>query len=262
MPIARQRVGAPSSHRPAVAAVTLESSDPALSAALTTLAVSPTAEAHRHVAVEYRRLGVLDQAHAYFTKAAKLDPSDATALDALARIWRDWGFPKIGMTEARRAVQLAPTSAWAANTVGTLFEAEGDIRQARQWYEQALRLDSDASYALNNLCYSAVLLAQPDAIPECWRALQAAPGSRAVRNNLGLAYAAAGDIEKATALFDGPADSAYAQYNLGIVYMGRGQYDKALAAFVAAMQVDSLAARAAEKAAQARKHLETEGRNR
>ena len=251
LPIQPQRV-APS----ASAALTLESSDPALSAALVRLALSPTAEAHRQVALEYRRLGVLDQAHAYFTKAVKLDPNDATALDALARIWRDWGFPERGMPDAQRAVRLAPASAWAANTVGTLLEAEGDIRQARQWYELALRLDFNASYALNNLCYSAVMLAQPDAIAECWRAMVAAPTSRVVRNNLGLAYAAAGDLVKATALFDAPLDSAYAQYNLGIVYMGTRQYDKALAAFIAAMQLDPQFDRAAERAKQARNYIE------
>src|SRR6185503_18945938 len=89
LPIARQRAGAPPSPRPSVTAMTLEASDPALSAALVKLALSPTAESHRQVALEYRRLGVLDQAHAYFTKAVTLDPNDAAALDALARIWRD-----------------------------------------------------------------------------------------------------------------------------------------------------------------------------
>ena len=192
---------APASPRRSVAAVTLESWDPALSAALAKLAVSPAAEAHRQVALEYRRLGVLDQAHAYFTKAVKLDPNDAAAFDALARIWRDWGFPERGMPDAQRAVQLVPASASAANTVGTLFEAAGHVPQAREWYERALRLDPNASYALNNLCYSAIMLTQPDAIAQCRRALAAAPGSRVVRNNLGLAYAAAGDLVKAKELF-------------------------------------------------------------
>ncbi len=253
---------APSSPRRSVAAVTLESWDPALSAALAKLAASPTAEAHRQVALEYRRLGVLDQAHAYFTKAVELDPNDAAAFDALARIWRDWGFPELGMPDAQRAVRLAQTSASAANTLGTLFEAAGHVPQAREWYERALTLDSNASYALNNLCYSAIMLTQADAIAQCRRALAAAPGSRVARNNLGLAYAAAGDLVKAKELFDVHVDRAYAQYNLGIVYMGTRQYDKALAAFIAAMQLDPQFERAAERAKQARNYVAVEGRNR
>ncbi len=261
LPMGRQRAGAPSSPRPGVTAATLESSDPALSAALVRLALLPTAEAHRQVAVEYRRLGVLDQAHAYFTKAVTLDPNDATALDALARIWRDWGFPERGMAEAQRAVQLAPASAPVANTVGTLFEALGHATEARDWYVRALWLDPSASYALNNLCYSAIMLTHADAVAQCRRALAAAPDSRVAWNNLGLAYAAAGDLVRAKELFDVQADRAYAQYNIGIVYMGTGQYAKALAAFSAAMQLDPQFGRAVERARQARNHIEAESRN-
>jgi tetratricopeptide (TPR) repeat protein len=231
--------------------VALESWDPGLSAALARLALSPTSEAHRLVALEYRRLGVLDQAHAYFTKAVELDPADAASLDARARIWRDWGFPELGMRDAQRAVQLAPTSAAAANTVGTLLEAEGRVADAREWYERALAQDPNASYALNNLCYSAIMLAQSDAIAQCRRALAVAPGARVARNNLGLAFAAAGNLVKAKELFDNHIDLAYAQYNMGIVYMGTRRYDKAFAAFVAAMQLNPHFPLAVERARQA-----------
>lgn len=243
------------------AAVSLESWDPALSAALANLTVSPTAEAHRRVAVEYRRLGVLDQAHAYFTKATTLDPDDAASFDALARIWRDWGFPQKGMDDARRAVDLAPASAAAANTMGTLLEATGRLAEAREWYGRALMLDPGAAYALNNLCYSAIMLAQSDAVTQCRRALAVAPGSRVARNNAGLAYAAAGDLVKAKELFDVHNGVAYAQYNLGIVYMGTRQYDKALAAFVAAELLDPQFERAALRAAQVRNYIAAEDGN-
>src|SRR5207247_4202917 len=76
---------------------TIESSDPLLSAALTQLAASPTAENHRRVASEYRRVRVLDLAHKHLSAAVQLDPRDAAAFDGLARIWRDWGFPQLGL---------------------------------------------------------------------------------------------------------------------------------------------------------------------
>ena len=59
------------------------------------------------MAGEYRRLGVLDLAHAQFTAAVRADPADAASFDALARIWRDWRFPHLGIEDAYRAVQLA-----------------------------------------------------------------------------------------------------------------------------------------------------------
>jgi tetratricopeptide (TPR) repeat protein len=245
--------------RSAALTVSLESWDPALAAALAELSLAPTAEAHRRVAVEYRRLGVLDQAHAHFTQAVTLDPADAASFDALARIWRDWGFPELGMIDAQRSVQLVPESPEAANTMGTLLEAAGRISEARGWYERALAMDGNAAYALNNLCYSAIMLAQTDAVEQCRRALAAAPGARVVRNNMGLAYAAAGDLSKASELFDSRGELAYAQYNMGIVYMGTRQYDKALAAFVAAMRLDPQFTRATERARQAGIHLAAEG---
>src|SRR5436190_20026663 len=85
-------------------AATLESSDGRLSAALFQLAATPSADAQRRVAIEYRRLGVLDMAQEHFSAAVKLDPTDALSYDALARIARDWGVPKMALPDARHAV--------------------------------------------------------------------------------------------------------------------------------------------------------------
>src|SRR4029077_4469619 len=116
--------------------------------------------------------------------------------------------------------------------------------------------------ALNNLCYSAIMLAQPDSVTQCHRALAVVPGSRVARNNLGLAYAAAGDFVQAKSLFDVHGEAAYAQYNMGIVFMGVRQFDKALAAFIAASKLDPKFRGVAERARQASNSIATEGRNR
>jgi hypothetical protein len=84
--------------------VTLEASDPGLSKALTRLRLLPSAEAHRAVALEYRRLKVDDTAFDHLKAALRLDPADANAYDELARIWRDWGFPHLGLPDSARAV--------------------------------------------------------------------------------------------------------------------------------------------------------------
>ena len=131
---------------------TIESQDPALSRALLALNFVPSAPHHRAVADEYRRLGILDAAFDHLTAATRLDPRDAAAFDARARIWRDWGFPELGMTDSARAVFLAPRSAAARNTRGTLLAAAGLEEDARREFKTALELDPNAEFARANLC--------------------------------------------------------------------------------------------------------------
>ena len=115
-----------------VLAATLEGQDPGLKAALLELRVHPGAAQHLRVAERYRRLKILDAAHDHFERARQLEPTDAAAYEGLARIWRDWGFPNLGLGDASRAVYYAPSSASAQNTLGTLLTAMGRGSDARQ----------------------------------------------------------------------------------------------------------------------------------
>jgi hypothetical protein len=110
---------------------TVESTDRALSAALLRLAIAPTPEAHLAVAERYRVLGILDMAYEHYLRASQIDRTDASAYEGLARTWRDWGFPQLGMADASRAVYYAPASASAHNTWGTMLAAVGR-REARR----------------------------------------------------------------------------------------------------------------------------------
>lgn len=249
--------------RPNLTALTVESWDPRLSAALIGLTAEPTAAQHRRVAFEYRRLGILDQAHAHLTAAVRLDAGDAAAFDGLARIWRDWGFPELGLPDAYRAVHLAPTSAAAANTLGTLLQAAGRTRDASHWYGRALELNPDAAYAANNVCYASIVTRQEGAVATCERAVALAPQSKGARNNLALAYAAAGSFERARKELERSSDAAVAQYNVGILYLADRQFPKAIAAFDAALQLNPRFDLALARAQQARAadRIEDEGRH-
>jgi tetratricopeptide (TPR) repeat protein len=235
-----------------VLALMLESWDPRLGSALTELALGPTPERHRRVASEYRRLGVLDMAHTHLTNALRLDPGDAAAHDGLARIWRDWGFPHLGLADGLRAVELAPRSPVAANTLGTLYAGIGQLDRAYGWYARALSLEPGAPYAVNNFCYTAILLRRGSAVDVCQRAVAVRPESRTTRNNLGLAYAASGDVQKAREQFASANDEAAAHYNMGIVFMAQRQYDKAVAAFEAAARLKPAFPLATARARQSR----------
>ncbi|HEY7501264.1 MAG TPA: hypothetical protein VH740_22275 [Vicinamibacterales bacterium] len=146
---------------------TVEASDPALAAALLKLRLAPTAAHHRAAAAQYRRLRIDDTAFDHLSAAIRLEPNDAGAYDERARIWRDWGYPELGMTDAARAVFLAPRSAAAHNTRGTLLAAAGDLDGALLEFGQALILDPKAPFAAANLCYLERTTKSTDAIRLC-----------------------------------------------------------------------------------------------
>jgi tetratricopeptide (TPR) repeat protein len=164
---------------------TVETSDPALAAALLTLSIAATPEAHLIVAERYRDLGILDIAHDHFLKASQLDSANAAAYEGLARIWRDWGFPQLGLADASRAVYYAPSSASAHNTLGTVLASLRHRREARREYQRVVELDPRAAYALNNLCYLSFLEGEgAKALAECQAALAIDPELKATRETL------------------------------------------------------------------------------
>jgi tetratricopeptide (TPR) repeat protein len=215
----------------------VETSDATLARALRTLNDAPTSEAYRRVGVEYRRLQVYDQAYEYYTGAIKLDPKNAAAFDGLARTWRDWGVPRLGLSHAYMAVHLAPEWAAAQNTLGTMLYVMGNGMEARRRFERAIALDPTAAYALNNLCYLSFTEGnEARAIAECTDALTRQPTLIAARNNLALVHAAAGRMEVSERELLACGNRAIGFYNLGIVHMARREYPKAIVAFETAIK--------------------------
>ena len=127
---------------------TIESTDPGLSQALLLLAMRPSAEAHRQVAVAYRRAGVLDYAFRHFQRAAASSTCDAPSFDGMARLWRDWGMTDLALSDAYHALRCSPNSAEVHNTLGTIFESLGRQAAAKSAYEKAVALNPRAAFAL------------------------------------------------------------------------------------------------------------------
>ena len=234
-------------------APTIESRDPALTAALLRLAARPSADAQMAVGSEYARLGLLEEAYSYFTAALKLNPREAAAYDMRARIWRDWGFPQRGMADAARAAYYAPSAASAHNTWGTLLAATGRLRDARTEFERARTLEPDAAYALTNLCYTDFVSGDIDrAIAECRAALAIDPGSTVAGNDLALSLVAAGHYAAAEEQFQAAGGPMIGRYNAGVAYLAARRFSEAGAAFGAVAAGHPLAPRAYARAQQAR----------
>jgi len=218
-------------------AMSVESADPRLAAALLAERLAPSAEAHLQVAREYVRLGILDFAHRRVERALARDPGCAAAHELMARIWRDWRQPQVALGHAHRAFHFAPASASAQNTLGTILDALGEVDGARAAYRQAFSLDPGAGWALSNLCYLEFRQGRfVEAKQQCKAALQVTPRLAAAHNNLALAHAGSGDLAGASVAFAGAGDDASAHYNLGIVHLAAGRYDDAVRAFEAAIE--------------------------
>lgn len=119
---------------------TVETSDPALAAALYRVILSPTGKNHHAVADEYMRLNILDMADEYLSTAVRIDPRDAAAWTKKARLWRDWGWPHVALPPATRAVDLAPYSPEMRYTLSTVLQALGRHEEARAQYDMAVKL--------------------------------------------------------------------------------------------------------------------------
>lgn len=257
---ARHSSGKPSS---GTLSQTLESSDGRLGASLLKVAALPSASSYRAAAVEYRRLGVLDKAFEYFDHATVLDSTDASSYEGMARIWRDWGTPHLGLGAAYRALYYAPDSASVANTLGTLLQAIGRLDEAERWYRRAWTLDPHGWYALNNLCYVQILRRDAAARDTCRSAVGIAGAEgRVPKNNLALAHAAAGDLPMAQQWFRRANDQAAADYNYGITLMATGNYARAVTAFESAFEVEPQSSVIAGRIRQARvaAHAKERGR--
>ena len=252
--IRKVRTLSKAARRPRPEASTLETHDPEIKEALKALAVAANAPAHRRVAEAYRQAGILDAAYNHYAAALVFDKGDAASYDGLARVWRDWGFPELGVGDARRAIFYAPNSAAAYNTFGTLLQAVGLRSEAERAFERALALDPRAAYALTNLCYLSFQRADIEsALASCRRAIALEPGLAAAHNDLGLVYAADGDLASAATEFAAAGGDAGRQYNLGIVLSASRRYSEAAAAFDAAQMLRPDWISAAEWARQSRR---------
>ncbi len=231
----------------------IESHDPALASALLKLKMLPTAANHREVARAYTTAGITDFAFRHYQAALRIQPCDSSAFEGLARLWRQWGTPELGLSEAHRAVHCRPGSASAYNTLGTVLVALGQLPQAKAAFETAGRLDQRAAFALNNLCYVALQQNDgPAAQQACERALDLEPTMAAAHGNLALAYALQGNVSVAEGRLRDHVDPATGLYNVGVLRMAMNQYSAAAAAFDQAAETRPSMADAARRAAQAR----------
>jgi tetratricopeptide (TPR) repeat protein len=144
----------------AVGAESAEQWSATLAAALARNSASPTVQSQLELAHAYYSIGILDKASDLYETVARREPRQAAAWDGLARIWRDWGYPQLGLGDAHRAVWADPRSPVALNTLGTILQLLGKSREAKKQFARAASLDPGAAYPQYNLGLTCMTLGQ------------------------------------------------------------------------------------------------------
>jgi Flp pilus assembly protein TadD len=242
---------------------TVEATDPALKLAFTNLSAAQTDDRLYDVGAAYHQLGLLDQAYQYYNRALHLNRRHASSHEGLARVWRDWGFPLLGLGDAHRATFYAPASPSAENTLGTVLHALGRRDEARAAYQRALLLEHAAPYALNNLCYLSLVEGHAaQALEECRGALRADPALSAAHNNLALTYASLGRLDLARREFELAGGTTSPAYNMGIVYLAQDRFALAAHEFETARLSTPIVVDAARRARASRTRAGADPTNR
>ena len=88
---------------------------------------------------------MLDRAEAYVRQALALDPQVSLAHFGLARVLQVQGKPTEAMWEARRAIELNPSSYWAHLELGRSEMRLGRFEEAKRSFDQVQQLDPHVS---------------------------------------------------------------------------------------------------------------------
>jgi tetratricopeptide (TPR) repeat protein len=146
----------------------------------------------------------------------------------------------------QRAVDVTTGNYRAHNSLGAVLGNQGRTSEAIRHFEEALRLQPDASEAHHIHHNLGRALADSgrvgDSIPHYREALRIKPDFPEAHNNLGLALASLGRVdearehyERAVALAPG---LAIAHNNLGLALYGLGKADEAIARYSEAIRLD------------------------
>ncbi len=195
----------------------------------------------------------MDQAILLFERAVELDPGYALAWAALAAAYgmkgQFHGLPALidkAAQMSRRALALDPRLPEAHQWLGSAYQHQGKVDEARHHLAEAIRLDPTSS--ISHILLSRVLWLHQaridEAIEAAERALRLSPEAGHIHMQLGLMYTLRGRYQEAETAclkaieLEQRADlgldemrSLGARMRLGYVYYRQGRYDEAIRAY-------------------------------
>ncbi|HYV34971.1 MAG TPA: tetratricopeptide repeat protein, partial [Gemmataceae bacterium] len=158
----------------------------------------------------------------------------------------------------QKALSIQPDLADAHNALGFLLQNQGKIDEAWKHFQTAVNLRPDYPDALNNL--GTVLFGKgkvDEAAAQFHQALRLRPDSVQAHNNLGLVFASKGKLEEAVTFYRQALvlDPTYVQAhnNLGNTLSEQGQLDAAAACYEQALRLNPHYAKASNNLGNVRK---------
>ncbi len=184
-----------------------------------------------------RAFELLDEIH-------RQHPDNPEVLTLRGIVYRERGLFADAEADLRAALRASPSSAQTHAALGILYDVQ--MRpEAEAEHREAVRLSPNNPAYLNNLGFSLFLRQHfTEAITEYENAARLAPLSRRVRTNMGFAYAALGDLPRASREFRMGGTEAEAKNNLGFAYERRGDMSNAFQLYLESVRIDPSANRA------------------
>jgi tetratricopeptide (TPR) repeat protein len=187
----------------------------------------------------------LTTAEQLLRQAISLDSSYLAAYGALAQVYLSERKLDAAKNEFEALSERSPKPVAALTMVGILLEANGDVEGARDRYERVLEIDPEAAVAANNLAW---IYAQHGgnidvALHLAQTAQKRLPDVPEVADTLGLIYykknlaSLALSLFKASAIKE-PGNAVY-QYHLGLAYASAGDSERAKASLTKALALKS-----------------------
>jgi Flp pilus assembly protein TadD len=171
-------------------------------------------------------------------------------------VYREQKLEAEAEADLNEALRIDGDLAEAHAALGILYDGQRRGDDALRHHKRAVELEPRNPSYLNNLGFSLFAHGRPrEALPVLHEALRAAPTDARLRNNLGFAYAAAGDFTHAAAQFALGGTPAQAKNNLGWAYERRGSLTQAHDLYVEALRLDEGSAVVRENVARTERAL-------
>jgi len=145
-----------------------------------------------------RQLGHAEQALTCYRKAAELAPHSSAVLFEYGIALQATGDVRQAIAVLQKLVQREPGNPAFHQALGGLYSLRNQLNEAKQYFEQALRLKPDMVEALLGLCTVWNGLDRPDEVLACLqKAISLRPQAHELYFNLGLALENLGRLEEA-----------------------------------------------------------------
>lgn len=214
--------------------------------------IQPTTDAMLLAARTYASLKDADSAERMLRATIEADPSLVTPYEMLGRLYLDQDKLDQALSQFETLAQKQSRPVEAITMAGMILRQQGKNDLARQRYEQALRLDPNASTAANNLAW---MLAETEedldrAVDLAKIATAASPDNPAVIDTLGWAWLKKREPQLAIPLFQRSVElepsNGWYHYHLGLAYDQAGDADRARDSLQRAYRTGTNAATKAE----------------